>query len=305
MVNLQTTINVDFYREEERCGFLVTQQRKEIWAVEIDLILQLDRMCQKYDLKYCCGAGTLLGAVRHHGFIPWDDDVDVYMLRDDYDRLMEHACEFPAPYFLQNSNTEKYLIKNFARLRNSNTLGATNREINTPVNRGIFIDIFPIDGVSEKRSANSIQKIKNKVLKSISICYNYSKSFAEERAISNKLRKAIYKLVAFLFVWDKDGFFRLMDNNLKKYSHPNTRIWGNRTLVFDCPKSRRLYEDYANITYMPFEMIQVPVPENYDSMLRQQYGDYMKIPENKHENMHGGLTISTDYAYDDPRRISK
>ena len=96
--------------------------------------------------------------------------------------------------------------------------------------------------------------------------------------------------------------FQRFEANLKKYSVPGTKLWGNRTLVFECPKSRRPLEDYNDLVMMPFEFIEVPVPRNYDSMLRQQYGDYMKIPENKKAGFHGELIISTDYAYDDPRR---
>ena len=110
------------------------------------------------------------------------------------------------------------------------------------------------------------------------------------------------KIVVALFVRDKEKYVRAFEKNLKRYSNEKSKLWGNRTLVFKCPKSRRPLKDYQDLIYMPFESIQVPVPRNYDSMLRQQYGDYMQIPQNEKGTIHGDLILSTDYTFDDPRR---
>ena len=107
MVDLKVKLPDSFFHEEVRDGYLVTAKVKELWAVQIDLLCELDRVCKKYNLKYILDFGTLLGAVRHKGFIPWDDDLDVSMLREDYDKLMEVGpTEFTHPYFLQNHDTE-------------------------------------------------------------------------------------------------------------------------------------------------------------------------------------------------------
>ena len=81
----------DFLKEEVICDFLVDEKRKKIWAIELDLLREFDRVCKKYNLKYYMWFGSLIGAIRHHGFIPWDDDLDVAMLREDYERFMEVA----------------------------------------------------------------------------------------------------------------------------------------------------------------------------------------------------------------------
>ena len=80
-------MNDDFLREEIICGYKVSTKMKKIWAVQLDLVLQLKRVCEKYNLRYFMYAGTLIGAVRHQGYIPWDDDLDIIMPRADYDKL--------------------------------------------------------------------------------------------------------------------------------------------------------------------------------------------------------------------------
>ena len=99
MVKLNLEIPHGFLDEEVRSGYVVTSDMKAIWAVELDLLAELDKMCRNYNLRYCVAAGTLLGAIRHRGFIPWDDDIDIYMLRKDYDQLMILANQFTSIFF--------------------------------------------------------------------------------------------------------------------------------------------------------------------------------------------------------------
>ena len=152
MVDLNINLPEGFLNEEVRCGYTVTRQRKEIWAVELDLLAEFDRVCRKYDLKYCADGGTLLGAVRHQGYIPWDDDLDVAMLRRDFEKLNEIAPkEFKKPYFWQTEETDPGSARGHAQLRNSDTTSIIALEYkhqrHNNFNQGIFIDIFPFDTV--------------------------------------------------------------------------------------------------------------------------------------------------------------
>ena len=305
MVSTELQIPENFFKPEERSGFQVTRERKELWAIELDLLYKFDEVCKKYGLKYCVGAGTMLGAVRHKGFIPWDDDIDLYMLRKDYDILMDHANEFEYPYFLQNSVTEKNLLRTYTRLRNSRTTGTTKMDEYRLIDKGLFIDICPIDGISDNKWNDKRQYYINKLQRKLFECYNASRTPAHKESLSRKLKLPLKKILAGMFVRNKDAFYRSFESNLKKYSTEGTKLWGNRSLTFECPRTRRLYEEWKDLIYMPFEFIEVPVPRNYDSMLRQQYGDYMKIPEKKGENMHGDLIVSTDYPYDELKGAAK
>lgn len=135
-----------FFKEEIKDGFLVDTTRKKVWAIEIDLLLQLDRVCKKYGLKYYLMFGSLLGAVRHKGFIPWDDDLDVCMPRKDYEKLLKVApSEFKEPYFFQIPETDPGYYYTFAKIRNSNTSAFLELFKNQRFNMGLLVDVFPMD----------------------------------------------------------------------------------------------------------------------------------------------------------------
>lgn len=145
-----------FFDPETICDFYVDEKRKKIWAVELDLLLEFDRICKEYELKYYLSVGTLLGAVRHHGFIPWDDDIDVEMPREDYDRLQVLYGERDTPYFLQTPYTDSYYAFSHIRLVNLNTTCFTKVFAYQPMKQGIFLDIFPLDKWDEKDEVSDL-----------------------------------------------------------------------------------------------------------------------------------------------------
>lgn len=302
LVDLRIDLPDGFLDEEVRCGYTVTSDIKKLWAVELDLLAHFDHVCRKHGLKYCVGAGTMLGAIRHKGFIPWDDDIDLYMMREDYDKLMQLADEFPAPYCIQNCYTEPKMVQWFVKLRNNETTGALKYELNKDICKGLFIDIFPLDGISPDSKEDAKQSKKNIKTRKRLKHYNGSYAHIHRKTLLGKLKRVLRKAQVRLFYNDPVKLFKAYDDNLKKFSTPDVKLVGNRSLHFDCPKSRRPKEDYTDLVYMPFEFLEVPVPRAYDSMLRQQYGDYMQIPENKKGNLHGEILVSTDCDFNELRR---
>ena len=142
----KTYIN-DIGHDEIRSGFLVTTDRKKIWNKEIELLLEVDRICKKYDIKYFAINGTMLGCARYKGFIPWEDNLKVAMLRPDYTRFVQVAVqELKFPYFLQNTYTDNRIM-NWSKIMDDSTSAI--EDWDADMHQGIFVDIFPLDAVPD------------------------------------------------------------------------------------------------------------------------------------------------------------
>ena len=125
---------------------------KKIWAVELDLLKAFLDYCEKHGLRCWVEGGTLLGAVRHKGFIPWDDDADLAMLREDYDKMCQIGNDgLEEPYFLQTAFSDVDYHRGHAQFRRSDTAGIRPSDAFQPFNQGIFIDIFPLDAAPDDR----------------------------------------------------------------------------------------------------------------------------------------------------------
>ena len=147
MVPTKHTLPDSFFDEQDRLGFHIDRKRKELWAIELDMLYELDRVCNKLNVQYFLDGGTLLGAARDGHIIPWDDDIDVSMLRKDYDVFLHEAPkEFEPPFFLQTGYTEKNYFRGHCQLRRSDTCAILPGELGKVYyNQGIFLDIFVLD----------------------------------------------------------------------------------------------------------------------------------------------------------------
>lgn len=149
---------------EEICGYFVTEQQKKIWNIEINILVEFMRVCNKNNLKFFVAHGTLLGAVRHKGFIPWDDDIDVNMPRKDFDKLVKISKkEFEQPFFFQVVSNDKNSFSGTGKLRISSATGMDFQDIGINTNNGLFIDVFPMDGIieNEKKRKKQSKKVEN------------------------------------------------------------------------------------------------------------------------------------------------
>lgn len=285
----------DFLNEEIRTNFIVSQTRKKIWAIELDLTAELLRVCEKHKIKLFAAYGTLLGAVRHEGFIPWDDDMDFFMLRDDYDRLMKVASEeFKEPYFMQTALSDRLFFNGYARLRKSNTTGAVSFTDSPNFNNGIFVDIFVLDGIPLSFRNIRKQKSITLFLSHLLSCY-----YADiENAIPLKKRLFllyIRPIVKTLLAYDK--IFRIYEQNLKKFNSVSKEVACLCVPSFySKPLPRNCFDD---VEYRNFEFLQIPVPSRSNELLTILYGDYMKFPPHEergtwHENV---ITFDPDIPY--------
>ena len=300
MVDLKICIPKGYIRDEIICDHLVTKKTKEIWAVEIDLIEELKRVCKKYNLIFCADSGTLLGAVRHKGFIPWDDDIDVAMPREDYEKLLQIANnEFKHPYFFDSFETSN-VPQSFAKLRNSKTTAIEN--IESDRNQGIFIDIFPVDHLIEDKKLLERQRkiisLWDHLFLGLWICVDETYNLGKESMMFNISIK-IAKFFTKLFGLNQHSkiFSLIMKKRLKAvtlYNRRNTK-YSKNLAGLGKSGNRHTTEDFNHLNWVDFEFIKMPIELHYDENLKAQFGDYHKFV--KGASMHQIITFDTNRSY--------
>jgi lipopolysaccharide cholinephosphotransferase len=255
-------------KPETICGYLVTTRVKKIWNVELDLLDQFLRFCSFYHLKVFGFYGTLLGAIRHQGFIPWDDDMDVGMPREDFDKACQLAPSFFSnPYFFQTNVTDPNGFFTYARLRNSDTTGFVPFLGVQDYNQGIFLDIFVFDSIPNKKPD----------FKSYYLHYRESRflAFNYNRWRSPKKYRLFYPAV--WFVRKTKTYEETLEN-----FHKVASFWeSKRTLRcadMTSPQIPFLKSDLFDVTNVPFYGMSLPIPKQYDAILKKIYGDYMTYP---------------------------
>lgn len=280
-----------FFEEETRCDFLVTEKRKKIWAVEIELFLKLMEVCMKNNLKVWGDGGTLLGAVRHNGFIPWDDDIDVIMPREDYNKLMEIGDKvFSGQFFLQTPHSDPNYGYSFAKLRNSNTTCIPQVFCKAGFNHGIHIDIFPLDFLCLDTFEEDKRRITECIMKNSSFMKRNSVELLNERQLENYQK------------YQTDNPSREYDNIQKIASNPNykgSEYVANCT-VTSLKSSAQIWKtSWFDTTIMhQFETIEIPMPGEIDLRLKAQYGDYMKYPPiDQRGKWHSDVLWDPDKSY--------
>ena len=264
-----------FLTEEIRDDFKVSTERKKIWAVELDLLLEIDKICEKHNIRYFLAGGNILGAVRHKGFIPWDDDIDVCMFRKDYELFCDICTnEIAEPYFLQTTMTEENCWFNNARLCNSNTTGIRKPAIGKKgINKGIFVDILPMDYVYDNALLRNILNTRVKIRTTIANAYSFNKNSSPFiRLISRTVRSRLLHFDV------KKWYKKTMQIASKPSAEKNRKIG---FVVWTPYKRERVtwdQTDYDSYVELPFEFFKIKVPIGYKDILSVMYGDYTVFP---------------------------
>ena len=220
----------------------------------LEILKCVDKICRKHNIPYWLSSGTLLGAIRHKGFIPWDDDLDIEMLREDYIKLLPILRrELPSNYILQDDKTEQFYPHLFVKVRD------TQSELIEPSkfsfkHKGVFIDIFPLE-----KSFYPLYFISSKLYNNL--CFRFS-----HKKIFFKFNLTILQQIIF-------PIFRFISN----YNKTTTL---RHTFGMNYLKERKIDEIFPLIE-LPFEDSTFFVPQNYNTYLSRMFGDYMEIPSNK------------------------
>ena len=245
-------------------GSLLRRQQMRM----LDLLLEVDRICKKHSIPYWLGSGTLLGAIRHRGFIPWDDDLDIEMLWSDYQRLLEVLpMELPPTMALQCMRTDRNYFYFYAKVRDRRShLEEVNQYDRFWKEKGIYIDVFPIH-----RHPTWVH------------------------LLSEKLQGHVYKIIRLMGESDREMWkVRLITQMNEKFFYPIMRALccfskAKHTLAFGIPfHSLRPVEYILPLTEAEFEGHFFPVPKDCHSILTLLYGDYMQLPDIDKLQLHVG-----------------
>ena len=263
-----------FLEPEVRSDFEVPAKLKKIWAIQLDLLHKFLEVCAEHDIKASVFAGTLLGAVRHGGFIPWDDDCDICMDRTNFDKLLSLPREtFGEPYFLQTGFSDSRFFCPYARLRNSETTGAIVGEDYPDYNNGIYLDIYVQDGFSYNRLAVFIQR------KFKSLTWEILTELSANRLVCKSFTIwAVHLLRPLWALIGRDGIIRLHNKILAAFTNRTDRL-ANLThdqAVFSKYWQRK--DEVAELVQLKFEHLIVPAPKKYHDILTRIYGNYMEPP---------------------------
>ena len=266
----------------------IPKEKKDIFLKYLEMINVFDGICKKNNLQYFIGFGTLLGAIRHKGFIPWDDDVDITMKRAEYDKLLSLSKEsIPEGYSLQTTLNDKGYYKYVARFRDNNTTFISANDclmlkngIIPPYNMGMCLSIFPLDYRPESRIKLWWQyktgSLRNKILSSY--CYGMRKS------IRAKLAYGYCSIIDY-----KKIYCRLV-NSYAKYNKRPTKYLQIPGVFYG--KSNHFKAiDFSKSIDVEFESLILPAPIGFDSILKTHYGDYMTPPPENARNTHNHAEI--------------
>lgn len=276
---------------------------KKLHSIQLEILDDLMHVCKKEGLTIILQAGSLIGAVLYKGFIPWDDDIDLFMTRKEYDHLLEvFPKEFGHKYIVQTPKTEPTATFGFMKIRKIDTSFVEVETSGFPMHKGIFIDVCPLDNAPNSKLKQVLHSTGCFILRHITIACALYKYPSKQMKV---FRKHSLKLHLFMLVREFIGFTfsflsvgrlnRLTEVFCAKYKNHNTKyfveIYGQdgyfKTLY---PKTV-----FLNTVLLDFEGRKIPAPATYDSILRKKYGDYTIIPPPEKRTQHWVAGI--DFGY--------
>lgn len=259
----------------------------------LEMLTWLDSFIRKHELTYFGVGGTLIGAARHQGFIPWDDDIDIAMPRNDYNKLCELLKQPIEHYVIETPDSEnKDFLYTFAKFYDINT--SMTELLRTKVHRGVYIDIFPLDGLGdnleEALKNYRVLDLKNMFLMTRTCAYRKDRKWYKNAAIFCS------RIIPKCFINEKKMVIDI-DKLNQKYSYDNCDYIG---ITMSTYREKAIYKKslFGEPTELPFENIKILVPVNYDEYLTATYGDWKTLPPvEKRKSAHDFIELDFDKPY--------
>ena len=255
---------------------LTNEQLIKLREIQVEMLLEVKRICEKYGIKYCMIGGTMLGAIRHKGYIPWDDDADIAMLRDDYEKfrvICENELDIDRYYFQDDRNTEGYRW-GYGKLRRKNTLFMRENQRHLDFGQEIFIDIFPLDYTPDHMPGRIIHMIHcycvRKLLWSpVGMVVNRSKIKRVIYTITNRIPKEVIYSHYYKYINS-----RKKSNSVRLNLFPTRKPYGFPVHFFQ------------ELMEFEFEGQMLMGTKHYDEYLTMKFDDYMKLPPKEQQKIH-------------------
>ncbi len=279
-------MNESFLNEEYRSDFFVDKQRKMLWKIELDILQEIIRICNKYNISYFFHSGSALGVVRHQGFIPWDDDLDIGMLRVDFERFIEVSkTEVKPPLFVQYGMNDNGHICGLLRLRNSNSSGIIRIDKDKDCNNGVFVEIYPFDNVSDNGLKRKLQYFRSKLYYHGLLAWYYG-------AFSRKQKFLLF----FIKIIGIKRAYKRWQKICQCYNSTSCKYVNTVALPdYACEGIYLIERQWlTELVTKKFEYIQVNIPKNIDAILKQNYGNYMDLPPIKERGIYHKKTVFYD-----------
>ncbi len=298
----------DYWQAEVKDGFLVPTIMKKAWAAQFKLLEKVDKICQEYNIPYWCSFGTLLGAVRHQGFIPWDDDIDISMMRRDFERFKDVINNNDLGLMIMSIEFDEAFGSHVTRVLNSKKIRFDEDYLEEYYGfpYAIGIDIFPVDNLpdSKKEREVFIQKV-NAITSVIGLIHLEKVTPDEAETLICKLED-LFKVNINRNKNIVNELWLLVDKVFDSYNNKPTK---DKAHMFEWFRdiNKKYFKSYYFDEYIriPFEKSSVVVPKYYKEILTAQYGNYMekKVDEKGHEypffdKMNAVLAKETSYLYE-------
>lgn len=257
---------------------------KKLHATEVEILVEIDRVCYEHGWRYYLVGGTLLGAVRHKGFIPWDDDLDIAMPRADFEKFIQEKTLQSGKYFVQSYLTDEKYTRIFAKVRKKGTIFLEKNDALADRNHGIFVDIFPLDYRSENESKLFV--LKRRIALRLD-------GYANERIIGEEIKGHLKYLGFFLKCFSENSICQYRDKILSCVD--NSDLYVNYGSQYGMDKQTMPVSVYEPSVKLEFEGKMFNAPGQYEILLERLYGpNYMQLPPKEKQITHNPLRISFD-----------
>lgn len=265
------------------CRYKICQHDiKEVQKALLKILIELDRICRRYQIRYSLEGGTLLGAIKYKGFVPWDDDIDIIMERKEYERFIKICqTELKVQFFLQNNRTVKHFPLNYSKLHMKGTLYIQESTGHLNIHQGLFIDIFPVDNIYKPTLRLQVAFIGAFTsARSVKLNRIYKR---KDEISRSKIKLLIYNMLALFPLWwinfSIDLCSRIFNIFHSKYVYEVCNP--NRNFK---PLNRRIYQELTELEFMGLKFL---ATKHYKRFLKSRFGDIGRLPpEEKRQPSH-------------------